>query len=150
MKPLFVLIIVFALSLAIGKATTGSWHLVMAGNIAMCCMLCFTALGHFKFTKGMVAMIPDRIPFRKALVYFTGMAELLLGVVLLFPAGRYAAGIILIILFLAMLPANINAANHHIDFESGNASGKGLRYLWFRIPLQLFFLAWVLYFAIYR
>lgn len=149
MKPLIVLIVAFALSLTILKPATGAWHPVTAGNIAMCMMLCFTALGHFKFTIGMERMIPARIPFKTELVYLTGVAEILLGVALLFPATRYAAGIVLIVLFAGMLPANINAAVHHVNFESGNAHGKGPGYLWFRIPLQLFFIAWVLYFAIY-
>lgn len=149
MKPLFVLTIVFAGSLAISKLVAGAWYVTAAGNIAMCIMLCFTAFGHFKFTAGMERMIPPFIPFKKGLVYFTGAAEILLGLALLFEKVRYPAGITLIALFIGMLPANIYAARHHIDFETGGGDGKGPAYLWFRIPLQLFFIGWVLHFAIY-
>src|SRR6185437_5647330 len=138
MKPLFVLTIVFALSLLVSKLATGAWHAAEAGNIAMCIMLCFTAFGHFKFTTGMERMVPPGIPFKRALVYLTGVAEILLGLALLFQRLRYPAGVILIALFIGMLPANINAACRHIDFESGSSDGKGPAYLWFRIPLQLF------------
>ena len=149
MKPLFVLAIVFALSLAVAKLATGAWQPVTAGNTAMCVMLCFTAFGHFKFTGGMEKMIPHFVPFRKGLVYLTGVAEILLGLALLFQRVRYPAAVVLVILFTVMLPANINAAIHHIDFQTGSDNGKGPAYLWFRIPLQLFFIGWLLYFAIY-
>ena len=148
MKPLVVLLIVGLLSAAIAKLTTGDWRPTLAANIGMCVMLLFTALGHFKFTKGMVAMIPRPIPFKKPLVHATGIAEIALGLALLFPATRQIAAIALIALFCLMLPANIYAAKNHINYETGETNGKGLAYLWFRIPLQLFFIAWIGYFSL--
>src|SRR5689334_11794475 len=110
MKVIIVLIGVFVLSLGISKIAIGDWHLIFSGNLAMCFMLCFTAMGHFMFTKGMTMMMPGPVPFKKELVYLTGIAEILPGIALLFPQYRYVAGIILIGLFVVMLPANINAA----------------------------------------
>ena len=148
MKPLFVLMIVFGLTLAITRLATGNWQPTTAGNVAMFVMLCFTSLGHFKFTRGMELMIPKVIPFKKELVYLTGIAEPALGVALLFPSTRYVAGIILILLFMVMLPANIRAALHHVNYETGATDGKGVNYLWFRIPLQVLFIAWIGYFSL--
>jgi len=147
MKPLVILLTVFTISTLLVRPITGSWDIIFPGNIAMCAMLCFTALGHFMFPKGMAMMIPPIIPYRTAWVYITGVAEIAFGIALLFAASRTYAGYALIIFFLAILPANIYAALHHIDLEKGTTTGPGPSYLWFRIPLQIFFLVWVAYFS---
>jgi hypothetical protein len=49
-------------------------------------------------------------------------------------------GMALIIFFVVMLPANINAAVKHIDYQKGTTDGSGVNYLWFRVPLQVFFI----------
>jgi hypothetical protein len=46
------------------------------------------------------------------------------------------------------LSANINAAIHKVDYEKATYEGPGISYLWFRIPLQLLFIAWVAYFGL--
>jgi uncharacterized membrane protein len=151
MKPLVILLAVLGLScLAFWIFTDITrYNLVFCGNLAMFAMLCFTALGHFLFPKGMAMMIPHFIPFRIAIVYITGLAEIVLGFLLLFPAYRFNAGACLLLFFLLILPANIYAAIHRIDLQKGTATGPGPSYLWFRIPLQLFFMAWVVFFVGY-
>jgi uncharacterized membrane protein len=42
-----------------------------------------------------------------------------------------------------LLPANIKAAKEHIDYQKGNFEGSGLKYLWFRMPLQILFILWI-------
>lgn len=143
MKPLIILLVVFAIALLVMKFATHHYNLPLSGRIAMCVMLLFTALGHFVFTKGMEMMIPDFIPFRKELVYLTGLLEIMLGIGLLFSSTRGYSAWILIIFFILILPANIKAAIEHIDIQKGTFDGPGLKYLWFRIPLQLFFILWV-------
>lgn len=151
MKPLVILLAVFGLSCFAFWIITDldRNRIVFCGNLAMCVMLCFTALGHFLFPKGMAMMIPPFIPFRTALVYSTGVAEIIFGLLLLFPTHRFNAGACLILFFMLILPANIYAAIHRIDLEKGTATGPGPSYLWFRIPLQLFFIAWVVFFVGY-
>jgi uncharacterized membrane protein len=148
MKPLILLIAVFAIAAVIAQFSTGNWNLVFSGNLAMCIMLFLTAFGHFKFTKGMTMMLPGLIPFKTQLVYFTGIAEIVLGLALTFPSLRYGAGIILIVIFILLLPANIYAAFKHINYETAAYNGKGLGYLWIRIPMQVLFILWVLYFSV--
>lgn len=148
MKVLIILFIAFIAASAICRIVSGSWELATSGNIAMCLMLCFTALGHFKFAQGMAAMLPDGVPFRKGLVYFTGYAEIAMGVALLFPLLRHAVGILLIVFFVLVLPANIYAAVRHINYETGELDGKGVGYLWIRVPMQVVFIVWVLYFSV--
>jgi len=107
MKPLVVLALSFLLSSSIVRLAAKQWDFILAGNIAMCTMLCFTSIGHFAFTKGMQMMMPQFIPFKKELVYITGIVEVIAGICLLFPQFRYAASILLIIFFILLLPANI-------------------------------------------
>jgi uncharacterized membrane protein len=114
----------------------------------MALMLAFTAIGHFAFAKGMVMMIPDFIPFKKALVYFTGVIEILAAVGLLIPSLKVLTAWLLIVFFILLLPANINAAIRHIDYQKGNFEGSGVNYLWFRVPLQILFILWTYFSAI--
>ncbi|WPQ65825.1 hypothetical protein SIO70_13270 [Chitinophaga sancti] len=147
MKPLIVLLVTFFLSLIIARLSTREWSLLFAGNVAMCCMLLLTAFGHFKFTNGMVMMLPPVIPFKTAVVYISGIVEIALGIMLLFPPLRNIAGNLLVILFIVLLPANIYAASINLNIEMANHEGPGYSYLYFRVPLQLLFIGWVLYFS---
>lgn len=143
-----VLLVAFAVSLLIIKAVTRKWNFPLSGRIAMCAMLFFTALGHAMFPTGMAMMIPPFIPFRLELVYFTGLLEVAGGIGLLLPKFRRISAILLITFFVLITPANIYAAMHHIDLQKASYDGDGPAYLWFRLPLQLFFIAWVWYFGL--
>jgi uncharacterized membrane protein len=57
-------------------------------------------------------------------------------------------GWLLILFFILILPANIYAAVRHIDYQKATTEGNGLHYLWFRVPLQLLFIAWAYFFAV--
>ncbi|WP_121810490.1 DoxX family protein [Mucilaginibacter kameinonensis] len=148
MKVLLVLIISFILTLMISRLFMSDWNVMLSGNVAMMLMLWFASLGHFMFTKGMVMMMAAFIPFKGTLVYLTGVMEIILGPLLVVNGTRHIAGIILLVMFVVMLPANINAAIKHVNFEKATYDGSGTGYLWFRIPLQLLFIAWILYFSL--
>jgi uncharacterized membrane protein len=149
MKPLIVLLITFAISLVGMKLLSGKWDFVLSGNIAMCLMLGFTAIGHFAFTKGMEMMIPGVIPVKKQLVYFTGVFEVVCGIGILLSEFRHICAICLIVFFIIVFPTNIYAAIKHVDYEKGTYEGKGTGYLWFRVPLQILFIGWVYFFSLY-
>ncbi|MEO1013041.1 MAG: hypothetical protein AAFX53_17215, partial [Bacteroidota bacterium] len=114
----------------------------LSARIAMSIMLCFTAIGHFVFTKGMSMMLPQFIPLKTSFVYITGLFEILLAIGLLIPNLKMISGWTLIIFLLLMLPANIYASIHNINYQKGTFDGNGLSYLWFRIPLQFLFIVW--------
>jgi uncharacterized membrane protein len=97
----------------------------------------------------MEMMMPDFVPFKKGMVYFTGIAEIAGGVVLLLNHWYGIASLLLILLFMLMLPANVYAALHHVNYEKGTLDGKGPAYLWFRVPLQAFFIAWIYFLILY-
>ncbi|AQG79195.1 hypothetical protein [Spirosoma montaniterrae] len=143
MKPLLVLLGTFVIALFSLYFTGKGWNIPLAGRIGMAMMLLFTAIGHFTFTNGMSLMIPDFIPFKAVVVKVTGILEIVAAVSLLVPATQPVAGWLLIIFFLLILPANIKAALLSIDYQQATFTGKGPTYLWFRIPLQFFFIAWV-------
>ncbi|WP_026309531.1 DoxX family protein [Niabella aurantiaca] len=143
MKPLMILILVFVAALVAGKVFQGQYSPAWSGRIAMTAMLLFTAVGHFVFTKGMSLMLPAFVPGRTALVYITGGLEIAAAVGLLIPGVRVPAAWCLVIFFALLLPANIHAALMHVDYQNATFRGSGPSYLWFRVPLQLFFIAWV-------
>jgi uncharacterized membrane protein len=148
MKPLIVLIVVFGIALLATLLLAGQTNWQMAGRIAMSAMLLFTAIGHFAFTKGMAMMIPSFVPYKSELVYVTGVIEILAAIGLLIPGISVITGWLLILFFIFLLPANIYAAWHQVDYQKGDNKGPGKSYLWFRVPLQLFFIAWVYFSAV--
>ena len=148
MKSLVVLLSVFCLAIVGTKIFIGHWNFIFSANLAMSAMLLFTAIGHFAFPKGMSMMIPKIIPFKTMFVYLTGLIEIAAAVGLMVPSLRHISAILLIVFFICILPANINAAVNKVDFEKGTYTGSGLNYLWFRIPLQVLFIAWIVYFSL--
>ena len=148
MKPLVVLIGSFCFAIFATKIFHHNWNWVFAGNAAMSTMLLVTAIGHFVFNKGMTMMLPGFISFKKEVVFFTGLIEILASIGLLLMAFRHLTAVMLILFFILILPANIYAAVQKVDFQKGNYEGSGLKYLWFRVPLQIFFILWVWYFSL--
>ena len=90
----------------------------------------------------MAMMMPDFIPYKFELVYFTGIIEIAAAIGLLIPKLKVITAWLLIAFFILLLPANINAAINHIDYEKGTFDGDGVGYLWFRVPLQILFIVW--------
>ena len=142
MKPLIVLLLVFGISLAVTKLIN-NYNIRLSAQIAMAVMMVFTSIGHFIYTRGMAMMLPSFIPFKKEVVYLTGMLEIASAAGLLIPATRTITAWLLIIFFTVLTPANINAAIKHLNMEKGTYDGSGPKYLWFRVPLQVLFIVWV-------
>ncbi len=148
MKPLFILLITFVLSILISRLIFGQFDFKLSGKIALDVMLIFTAIGHFILTKGMTMMLPDFVPFRTELIYLTGILEIAAAVGIFFPSLRWITGCCLILFFILILPSNIYAAWKGIDYQTGNLGGNGLSYLWFRIPFQVLLIAWTYFFVV--
>ncbi len=114
-----------------------------AGRLAMAFMLFFTALGHFLYSEGMAAMLPESWPAKHSIVWGSGILEIVFAIGLLLPSYHRLAGMVILVFFVLILPINIRTALLHISYETGQPNGPGPNYLWFRIPLQMFFLLWV-------
>ncbi|WP_300675252.1 hypothetical protein [Soonwooa sp.] len=148
MKPLFVLLIVFSIALIASKIISSNFKFEFSGKLALSVMLVFTALGHFLYTKGMTMMLPGFIPYKTEIIYITGILEVAAAIGIWFPDISALTGILLIVFFILILPSNINAAVNHLNYETGTFDGKGLSYLWFRIPFQILLISWTYYFVI--
>lgn len=142
MKPLIVLLTVFAISLLTNKIISGNYNIALSGRIAMSVMLIFTSIAHFAFTKGMEMMLPDFIPYKTTVIYLTGVIEILAAIGLFVTKFQIITAWLLIVFFVLILPANIYASIKQIDYQKGTSDGNGLNYLSFRIPLQILFIVW--------
>jgi uncharacterized membrane protein len=138
-----VLIVVFVISFVMLKILRRAYHATLAGRIAMSAMLVVAFIGRFKFPEGIAMMLPGFLPYRLEIVYLTGFLELLAAIGLLIPRFQVLTARLLILFFVLVLPANIYGAVHHVNIETASFDGPGVEYLWFRIPLQLFFITWV-------
>lgn len=148
MKPLIVLLASFCVALGILTYTNGLESFPLAMRIAMGCMFAFTAIGHFAFPKGMSAMLPDFFPARTLLVYASGVLEFAFAVALIYDDYIQLTAWIIIAFLIVTLPFNIKAAREKLDYQTGNYDGPGLKYLWFRVPLQFLFIGWI-YIAVF-
>jgi uncharacterized membrane protein len=119
--PLLVLVIVTLLTRLAGRLATpslDSWP--AAVRVGLAAMFCFTAAAHFNSMRAdLIAMVPPGVPAPGLLVTLTGIAEVLGGLGLLFRATRRPAAIGLILLLVAVLPANVHAALASIPFRGG-------------------------------
>ena len=98
-----------------------------------------SGIGHFAITDAYAVMVPAALPWPRLLVYISGVAELAGGVGLLIPSLRRAASIGIILLLVAIFPANINMAVNHISPAGMHLSPFAL---WARLPFQALFIAW--------
>ena len=96
----------------------------------------FVAAGanHFLSPTFYLELMPPYLPWHLGLIYVSGIAEIVLGVAVVNPRMRKAAGWGLIALLVAVFPANIYAALH--GFHS-----VPTWILWARLPLQFVLIA---------
>ena len=108
---------------------------------ALAAMFLFTASAHFTRTRGdLVAMVPRAFPNPQLLVSVTGVLEALGAVGLLIPTTRGLAGLCLVLLLVALLPANVSAARRGVPMR-----GRAPTPLRVRIPMQLLFVGLALW-----
>lgn len=98
---------------------------------------------HFTDTAFFEAIVPPYLPAARWLVWISGVAEILGGVGLLLPPVRRAAGVGLLLLLVAVFPANIHMAVNEV-MPSGPIP---VWMLWARLPFQLVFAVWVAWVA---
>jgi uncharacterized membrane protein len=94
----------------VGKGYVNSWTAAIAVGLAA--MFVLTGFSHFAppLRRDLIAIVPPRLPAAGLLVTITGLLELLGAVGLLLPVTRVAAAVCLLVLMLAMFPANVYAS----------------------------------------
>jgi uncharacterized membrane protein len=89
-----------------------------------------------------VKIMPAWLPAPLTLVFVSGFFEAWGGIGLLVARARRPASLGLVLLYLAVFPANINMALHP-EISAGWGVPGWL--LWARLPLQAVFIAWALW-----
>ena len=85
-------------------------------------------------------MMPPYLPWHAELVWLSGVAELLLGLAVLVPALRGLAAWGIMLLLVAIFPANVHIALHNVPVFGAN-EGAGIGN-WIRLPIQGLLIAW--------
>ena len=86
---------------------------------------------HFINPVWYVRIVPPILPFKIEIVYISGILEIILGSLLIFPKTRFIAGWGLIILLVAVYPANI-----YVALTNGEAMDITPLIAWGRLPFQ--------------
>ena len=137
MVTVFILVIASILLRGVGWLGVrrfASWR--DAVRVALAIMFLFTGATHFSdMQHDYLAMVPDLLPKGLWVIYLTGLLEIVGAIGLLIPRLQRVAAIGLVILLVAMFPANMNAALNGIPFR-----GEPPTSLWLRLPMQLLFI----------
>jgi len=100
---------------------------------------------HFARPEFYLPMMPPYLPWHGPLVFLSGVAEVGLGVAVLIPALRPWAAWGIILLLVAVFPANIHIALNNVPVF-GAAEGAGI-WNWVRLPLQGVLALWAWWYA---
>jgi uncharacterized membrane protein len=100
----------------------------------------FTGISHFMIPEKFMEMMPPFLPAPVFLIYLSGIFEILGGIALIIPATKHLAAIGLILLLLAVFPANIYVALENVQL--GGFMNYAV-YQWLRLPMQFVLIAWV-------
>lgn len=100
-------------------------------------------INHFLNTGFYLDMMPPYLPWHRALVYLSGIAEIGLGALLWWSPLRVAAAWGLIALLIAIFPANLHMAMNADLYPTISAAA-----LWWRLPVQGLLIAWAYWYTI--
>ena len=92
---------------------------------------------HFIDPNFFLAIVPPYLPYHLELVYISGIFEILFGVMILFPKYRYWGSVGLILLLIAVFPANIYLFQ---SVEAQRAIGATQEIATWRLPVQGIFI----------
>jgi uncharacterized membrane protein len=110
-------------------------------RISAAVMFLLIGFTHLLKPRKLTYMIEGMIPYPLLMVLFTGALEILLGAGLLFPATQFYAGWGLMILLVAMFPANIRVAVLNLPAPGGLPSKPW--YIWSRLLFQPVYILWI-------
>ena len=97
---------------------------------------------HFIEPEYFLSIVPPYLPYHLELVYISGLFEILFGLLILFPKYRYYGAVGLILLLVAVFPANIYLAQSK---EAQEALGATQEIATWRLPIQGV-LIWIAYY----
>ena len=92
-------------------------------------------IDHFRRPEWYVEIVPPFLSYKLELVLISGVAEVILGFMLLLPKMRFIAGNGLILLLVLVYPANI-----YLAYTNGAALDTSPLIAWGRLPIQFVFI----------
>ena len=95
----------------------------------------FAGIKHFTNPTWYMKIMPPYLPLHKELVYISGAFEIILGLMLLLDKTRFVGAWGLILLLIAIFPANIYLAQ-----TNGAALNISPTLAWGRLPFQAIFI----------
>ncbi|HVF41069.1 MAG TPA: hypothetical protein VM939_14300 [Gemmatimonadaceae bacterium] len=113
----------------------------------LCALFVFAGVMHFVIPDSYVGIMPPWVPRQLELVYLSGVLEIVGGLALLHNRTRRAAGAGLILLLIAVFPANVQML---MNAMARNASQLEIALLWARLPFQPLLIVWTYRAAIRR
>ncbi|MBV0901347.1 DoxX family protein [Halomicroarcula salina] len=103
---------------------------------------------HFVVPELYVQIMPPILPAPLALVYLSGIAEVVVGLGLLVPRTRSYAAWATIALLIAIFPANVYMAVSMVTIEGAPGSGDpSVLARWARLPLQGVLILWAYWYT---
>ncbi len=97
----------------------------------------FAGVSHFRKPWFYLKMMPSYMPAHQPVVFWSGVIEIILGIGLIIPATQHWAAWGIILLLIAVFPANINMALNAESFPKISPT-----FLWIRLPLQFLLIWW--------
>ncbi|HSU13379.1 DoxX family protein [Longimicrobium sp.] len=111
-----------------------------ASRIVLAALFAFAGTMHFVIPDSYVRIMPAWLPWHRGLVFVSGACEIAGGLGLLVPQVRRWAGIGLVLLLLAVWPAN---AQMWMNARAAHQSGWAQALLLLRLPMQIVLMMWV-------
>ena len=96
-------------------------------------------IAHFTNTDFFVAIVPPWVPYEIPVVYLSGVAEVMLALLITWPVSRSLAGWGLILLTLAVTPANIHMWLNPDQFPQASEAALSIRLV---VQVLLLLLIW--------
>jgi uncharacterized membrane protein len=111
----------------------------MIGRILLASIFLISGCLHFLAPDVYLRIMPPWLPAHRLLVHLSGAAELLGAIGLMIPSTRQIAAWGLVILLIAVLPANVYMATSHLRLPGimGQSWAQ-----WLRVPLQIPLIYW--------
>lgn len=112
-----------------------------AGRVLLGGFLLVAGTGHFVAPETFLAQVPPWLPARLAIVYVSGVVELVLGMALVAGWRRVVVGAVTAAFFVVIFPGNISQAITGADaFGLDTAAAR-----WARLAFQPVLVAWALW-----
>ena len=115
-----------------------------AARVAMAVAMVFAGVSHFLMPLPFVQHLPEFVPYREAVIYATGVLEVLFGIGLFGPRRhRPAVALALVAYLVAVFPANVYVAVAGVPIDG---VGQAQQFLsgYARLPFQAVYIAWAL------